>query len=57
MNCDETVESGRLRRLPPRLRVAHLAALLRSEAKGTPRAAELTRLLAAQPALAGGHPG
>jgi hypothetical protein len=31
MNCDESVESGRLKRLPPRLRVAHLAALVRWE--------------------------
>ena len=31
MSGDRTVELGRLRRLPPRLRVAHLAALLRWE--------------------------
>ena len=54
MNCDETVESGRLRRLPPRLRVAHLAALLRSDAAGSPRAAVLKNLLAA---LVGGRHG
>jgi len=47
----------RLKRLPPRLRVVHLVALLRSETDGSPRAAELTRLLAAQPALADGHRG
>ena len=44
---------ARMRRLPPRLRIAHLAALLRSETNGSPRAAELTRLLAVQPALDG----
>jgi len=38
----------RLKPLPPRLRVAHLAALLRCAAEGTPREAELTRLLLAQ---------
>ena len=54
MKCDEIVESGRLRRLPPRLRVAHLAALVRSEADGSPRAAELKHLLAA---LKGGRHG
>ena len=48
---------ARLRRLPPRLRVAHLMALLRRETNGSPRAAELTRLLAGQPALADGHHG
>jgi hypothetical protein len=47
MNRDESVESGRLRRLPPRLRVAHLAALVRSEADASPRAAKLKHLLAA----------
>ena len=54
MNGDRTVELGRLRRLPPRLRVAHLAALLRWEADGSPRAVELKHLLAA---LKGGRHG
>ena len=47
MSREAIVEPGRLRRLPPRLRVAHLAALVRSEAEGSPRAAELKHLLAA----------
>ena len=38
----------RLKLLPPRLRLAHLAALLRCEVEGSPRAAELDRLLSAQ---------
>ena len=37
----------RLRPLPLRLRIAHLAALLRREADGSPRAAELKQLLVA----------
>jgi hypothetical protein len=37
---------ARLRRLPLRLRIAHLAALVRCEAKGSLRARELTHLLA-----------
>lgn len=37
---------ARLRRLPPRLRLAHLSALMRCEEKGSPRATELKRLLA-----------
>ena len=48
---------ARLKRLPPRLRVAHLAALLRSETDGSPRAAELKQLLAIQPASTDGHGG
>jgi hypothetical protein len=48
---------ARLRRLPPRLRIAHLVALLRHETDGSLRAAELTRLLAAQSALVDGHRG
>jgi hypothetical protein len=39
---------SRLRRLPPRLRIAHLAALLRCAAKDSPRAVDLKRLLAVQ---------
>jgi hypothetical protein len=35
----------RLRLIPPRLRVAHLAALLRSMSSGSPRAAEREHLL------------
>jgi hypothetical protein len=48
---------ARLKRLPPRLRVAHLAALLRSETDGSPRAAELKRLHAAQSAFKDRHRG
>ena len=53
---------ARLKRLPPRLRIAHLAALIRQEATGSPRIAELKRLLAVQPAaslaaMIGGHAG
>ena len=48
---------ARMKRLPPRLRIAHLVALLRHETDGSLRAAELTRLLAAQSALANGHRG
>ncbi|SHN81628.1 hypothetical protein [Bradyrhizobium erythrophlei] len=48
---------ARMKRLPPRLRIAHLVALLRHETDGSLRAAELTRLLAAQSALADGHRG
>jgi hypothetical protein len=57
MNGEADSRLARMKRLPPRLRVVHLAALLRSEADGTLRAAELARLLAAQPALADGHRG
>jgi hypothetical protein len=46
---------ARLERLPARLRIAHLAALLRLEADGSPRAAELKRLLAAQLAFGNGR--
>jgi hypothetical protein len=45
---------SRLKRLPRRLRIAHLAALLRCEAKGA-RRAELTRLLTAQSAAFSAH--
>jgi hypothetical protein len=52
---------ARLKPLPLRLRIAHLATLLRCEADGSPRADELTRLLLLQSALAapipGGHVG
>jgi len=44
----------RLKRLPVRLRVAHLAALLRCEATGSPRAGELKHLLAS---MIGGRAG
>jgi hypothetical protein len=37
---------ARLKRLPLRLRIAHLAALVRCEAKGSLRARELAHLLA-----------
>jgi hypothetical protein len=46
---------ARLKRLPPRLRIAHLAALIRCEADGSPRAAELKHLLAAQSAFGNGR--
>ena len=36
---------SRLRRLPLRLRIAHLAAILRCEAEGSPRAGELRLLI------------
>jgi hypothetical protein len=42
---------ARLRPLPPRLRIAHLAALLRREANGSPRSARLKQLLVAQSAV------
>jgi hypothetical protein len=38
---------ARLKRLPVRLRIAHLAALIRCEAISSPRIAELKHLLAA----------
>jgi hypothetical protein len=41
---------ARLKVLPSRLRIAHLAALLRCEATPSPRAAGLKRLLAVQSA-------
>ena len=50
----EGVELKRLKRLPPRLRVAHLAALVRSEAEGSLRTAELQQHLLA--ALRDGRP-
>lgn len=37
---------ARLKRLPLRLRLAHLAALIRGEAEGSPRAGALKHLLA-----------
>jgi hypothetical protein len=37
---------ARLKRLPLRLRIAHLAALIRGEAEGSPRAGALKHLLA-----------
>jgi hypothetical protein len=45
---------ARLRRLPVRLRIAHLAALIRCEAVGSPRAGELKHLLAS---MIGGRAG
>jgi hypothetical protein len=50
MSGEVDPDLARLKRLPPRLRVAHLAALLRSLAHGSPRAAELRRYFAAQSA-------
>ncbi|HET7885658.1 MAG TPA: hypothetical protein VFL62_05470 [Bradyrhizobium sp.] len=48
---------ARLRRLPLRLRIAHLAALVRSGVAGSRPTAELRRLLAAQRAFRNGHRG
>jgi hypothetical protein len=42
---------ARLKPLPLRLRIAHLSALLRREADGSPRAGELMHLLSLQSAL------
>ena len=41
---------ARLKRLPVRLRIAHLAALLRREVDGSARLAELMHLLSSQTA-------
>ena len=57
MSGEVDPDIARLKRLPPRLRTAHLAALLRSLAHGSPRVAELTRYLAAQSACTDGHLG
>jgi hypothetical protein len=48
---------ARLRPLPPRLRIAHLAALLRREPEDSPRAAVFRHLLVAQPASGDGRAG
>jgi hypothetical protein len=50
---------ARMKRLPVRLRVAHLAALLRRAAANPPRAYELERLIAMQSPLSidGGRAG
>ena len=48
---------ARLRPLPPRLRIAHLAALLRREANGSPRSAQLKQLLVTQSAVRDGRAG
>ncbi len=48
---------ARLRPLPLRLRIAHLAALLRRAAGGPVRAAELAKLLAVQIASRDGRAG
>ena len=48
----------RLKRLPVRLRIAHLIALIRCEPTGSPRAGELKHLLVAQSAsMNGGRAG
>ncbi len=47
----------KLEPLPVRLRIAHLAALLRREGDGSTRAAELEHLLAIQTATRGGRAG
>lgn len=48
---------ARLRPLPVRLRIAHLAALVRCETDGSSRAAELAQLLSAQAAFRGNRAG
>jgi hypothetical protein len=48
---------ARLRPLPLRLRIAHLAALLRCEANSSPRLARLKQLLVAQSAARDGRAG
>jgi hypothetical protein len=45
---------ARLKRLPLRLRIVHLAALIRCEPTGSPRAGELKHLLAS---MIGGRAG
>jgi len=50
MSTDASAILTRLKPLPPRLRIAHLAALLRYEVDGSPRAGELARLLSLQSA-------
>jgi hypothetical protein len=50
MSADVSAMRARLEPLPVRLRIAHLAALIRREAKGSLRAGELKHLLAAQSA-------
>ena len=57
MSGEADLALTRLKRLPPRLRVAHLAALLRFAADGSPRSAELKQLLAGQSAFADGRGG
>jgi len=52
MSADADLILSRLRPLPLRLRIAHLSALLRHEADGSPRAGELMRLLLLQSAAA-----
>jgi hypothetical protein len=57
MSGEVDPDIARLKRLPPRLRTAHLAALQRSLAHGSPRAAEFTRYLAVQSACTDGRDG
>ena len=45
MNTDVDSMLSRLKRLPARLRITHLAALIRRAPKGSARSAELTALL------------
>jgi hypothetical protein len=52
MSADTDPMLSRLKRLPLRLRIAHLAALLRCEREGSARAAQLTALLRDQSAVA-----
>ncbi len=57
MRRDACAMLARLRPLPPRLRIAHLAALLRREAYGSPRLAQLKQLLVVQSTARGGRAG
>ncbi len=57
MRRDADAMLARLRPLPPRLRIAHLAALLRREAYGSPRLAQLKQLLVVQSTARGGRAG
>ncbi len=52
MNGEADPMLSRLKRLPARLRIAHLAALIRRERKGSTRAVQLTALLHALSAAA-----
>jgi hypothetical protein len=52
MSADTDPVLSRLMRLPLRLRIAHLVALLRCEREGSTRAAQLTALLCDQSAVA-----
>ena len=57
MSASVEAMMARLRPLPVRLRIAHLAALVRCERYGSSRAAELAQLLSAQAAFRGNRAG